>query len=172
MSFKKVNGLKKLKDIHIKHTVLGLVTQSCPTLCDPMNLSPPGSSVHGDSPGKNTGVGCRALFQGFFPTQESNPDLPHCRRILNHLSHKGSPLSCRLEPNSTLSSMFHSHPRTVAFPVYLNSVGACWCVLSILKFQDRVLKKYLFNLWIAGLQNFIAFWFENLRIWGRRKCRN
>ena len=101
-----------------------------------------------------------------------NLGLPHCRRILNHLSHKGSPLSCRLEPNSTLSSMFHSHPRTVAFPVYLNSVGACWCVLSILKFQDRVLKKYLFNLWIAGLQNFIAFWFDNLRIWGRRKCRN
>ena len=90
MSFKKVNGLKKLKDIHIKHTVLGLVTQSCPTLCDPMNLSPPGSSVHGDSPGKNTGVGCRALFQGFFPTQESNPDLPHCRRILNHLSQQNT----------------------------------------------------------------------------------
>ena len=31
-----------------------LVTQSCPTLCDPMDCSLPGSSVHGDSPGKNT----------------------------------------------------------------------------------------------------------------------
>ena len=30
--------------------------QSCQTLYDPMNCSPPGSSVHGDSPGKNTGV--------------------------------------------------------------------------------------------------------------------
>ena len=37
--------------------------QSCPTLCDPMDCSLPGSSVLGDSPGKNTGVGCHALFQ-------------------------------------------------------------------------------------------------------------
>ena len=38
--------------------------QSCPTLCDPMDCSPPGSSVHGDSPGKNTGMGCHALLRG------------------------------------------------------------------------------------------------------------
>ena len=49
--------------------------QPCPTLCDPMDCSPPGSSVHGDSPGKNTGVGCHALLQGIFPTQGSNPGL-------------------------------------------------------------------------------------------------
>ena len=42
--------------------------QSCPTLCDPMDCSLPGSSVHGDSPGKNTGVGSHALLQGIFPT--------------------------------------------------------------------------------------------------------
>ena len=41
-----------------------LVAQLCPTLCDPMDCSPPGSSVHGDSPGKNTGVVCHALLQG------------------------------------------------------------------------------------------------------------
>ena len=39
------------------------------TLCGPRDYSPPGSSVHGHSPGKNTGVGCHALFQGIFPTQ-------------------------------------------------------------------------------------------------------
>ena len=50
--------------------VLWLVTHSCPTLCDPMDHSPPGSSVHGDSPGKTTGVGCHALLQGLFPTQD------------------------------------------------------------------------------------------------------
>ena len=38
------------------------ITQSCPTLCDPMDCSSPGSSVHGDSPGVNTGVGCHALL--------------------------------------------------------------------------------------------------------------
>ena len=55
-----------------------------------MDCSLPGSSVHGDSPGKNTGVGCHALLQGIFLTQGSNPGLPHCR-ILYHLSHQGSP---------------------------------------------------------------------------------
>ena len=58
-----------------------LVAQSCPTLCDPMNCSPPGSSVHGDSPGKNTGVGCHALLQGILPTKELSPGLLHCRQI-------------------------------------------------------------------------------------------
>ena len=41
-----------------------LVTQSCQTLCIPIDCSPPGSSVHGYSSGKNTGVGCHALLQG------------------------------------------------------------------------------------------------------------
>ena len=55
-----------------------------------MDCSPPGSSVHEDSPGKNTGVGCQALLQGIFPTQGSNPGLLHCRWIL-YWSHQGSP---------------------------------------------------------------------------------
>ena len=46
--------------------VLCLAAQSCPTLCSPMDCSPPGSSVHRDSPGKYTGVGCHALLQGSF----------------------------------------------------------------------------------------------------------
>ena len=44
-----------------------------------------------NSPGQNTGVGSLSLFQGIFPTQGSNPGLPHCRQILYQLSHKGSP---------------------------------------------------------------------------------
>ena len=64
-----------------------LSPKSCPTFCDPMDCSPPGSSVHGDSPGKITGVGCHALLQGIFLIQGSNPGLPHCRWILYHLSH-------------------------------------------------------------------------------------
>ena len=66
--------------------------QSCPTLCDPMDCSPPGSSVHGDSPGKNTGVGCHALLQGIFLTQGSNRCLLQCRWILYSL-YLGSPSS-------------------------------------------------------------------------------
>ena len=71
--------------------VLCLVTQLCLTFCDPMDYSPPGSSVHGDSPGKNTGVGCHALLQGIFPIQRLSPDLPNCKQTLYHLSHQGSP---------------------------------------------------------------------------------
>ena len=41
--------------------------------CDPMDCNPPGSSVHGDSPGKR--VGCHVFFQGIFLTQGSNPCL-------------------------------------------------------------------------------------------------
>ena len=67
-----------------------LVTQLGLTLCDPMDCSPPGSAVHGDSPGKNTEVDCHALLQGIFPTQGLNPGLPHCRCILYLLSHQGS----------------------------------------------------------------------------------
>ena len=68
-----------------------LIAQLCPTLCDPMDCSPPGSSVYGDSPGRNTAVGCHALLQGIFPTQESNQGLLHCRQILYQLSYQGSP---------------------------------------------------------------------------------
>ena len=35
--------------------------------------------------------GCHFLLQGIFPTQGSNPGLPHCRQILYQLSHQGSP---------------------------------------------------------------------------------
>ena len=75
-----------------KTYVMCLVTQLCLTLFDPMDCTPSGSSVHGDSPGKNTGVGCHNLLQGTFPTQGWNPGLLHCRRILYCLSHQGSPL--------------------------------------------------------------------------------
>jgi len=60
------------------------------SLRDPMDCSPPGSSVHGDSPGKNTGVGWNFFLQGIFPTQGSNPGVPHCRQTLYPLSHQGS----------------------------------------------------------------------------------
>ena len=72
-------------------TAVCLVAQLCLTLYDPMDCNPPGSSVHGDSPGKNTGVGGDALLQGIFPTQRSNLGLPHCRWMLYHLRHQGSP---------------------------------------------------------------------------------
>ena len=46
------------------------------TLWDPIGCNLPVSSVYGDSPGKNTGVGCHALLQRIFLTQGSNPLSP------------------------------------------------------------------------------------------------
>ena len=65
-----------------------LAAPLCLTLCDPKDCS---SSVHVDSPDQNTGMGCHNFLQGIFPTQVLNPGLLHCRQILYHLSHQGSP---------------------------------------------------------------------------------
>ena len=73
------------------------VTQLCPTLCDPWDCSPPGSSVHGDSPGKNTRVGCHSLLQRISPFQglnlcllhrqaDSLPRMPPGKPHLNYIS--------------------------------------------------------------------------------------
>ena len=49
--------------------------QSCPTVCNPMNCSQTGSSVHGDSPGRNTEVGCHNLLQGIPNTEMESASL-------------------------------------------------------------------------------------------------
>ena len=91
-----------------------LVTQSCPTICDSMNCSPPGSFIHGDLPKpgietgspalradsllsgppgkpKKTGLVSQPLLQGIFPTQELKRGLLHCRQILYQWKYQGSP---------------------------------------------------------------------------------
>ena len=55
------------------------------------SLQPHGLYSPWNSPGQNTGVGSLSLFQGIFPTQGSNPGLPHYGQSLYQLSHKGSP---------------------------------------------------------------------------------
>ena len=65
---------------------------NCSVLSDslqPLDYSPPGASVHEDSPSENTRVGCHAL-QRIFPAQGLNPGLLHCRQILYHLSTRKS----------------------------------------------------------------------------------
>ena len=66
-----------------------LVAQSQSTLCNPMDCSSPGFSVHGILQAGR--VSCYSLLQGIFPTQGLNMSLLHCRQILYHLSHQGSP---------------------------------------------------------------------------------
>ena len=88
-----INAWLSIKHIMMNSLLYNLYSLSCLTLCDPMDCSLPGSSVHEDSLGKNTGVGCHGPFQGIFPIQGSDPGLPHCRWILYHLSHQRSPSS-------------------------------------------------------------------------------
>ena len=64
------------------------VAQSCLSLWLHGLYSPWNSPFHG----QNTGVGSLSLLQRMFPTQGSNPGLPHCRQILYHLRHQGSPI--------------------------------------------------------------------------------
>ena len=59
----------------------GVESRSSALQADSSPAEPQGNS-------KNTGVGSLSLLQGIFPTQGSNPDLLHCRRILHQLSHR------------------------------------------------------------------------------------
>ena len=66
-----------------------------------------------NSPGQNTGVGSLSLLQEIFPTQGSNPVLPHCRQILYQMSHQGSPriLEWVAYPFSSGSSQYRNRTR-------------------------------------------------------------
>ena len=72
-----------------------IICVSCSVMSDslwPHGLQPTRLLCPWNSPGKSTGVGCQSLLQGIFLTQGSNPGLLHCRWILYHLSHQGSPM--------------------------------------------------------------------------------
>ena len=66
VNFLDLDIIKNFKEMHAKSF------QSCLTLCDPVDCSRPGSSVHGDSPGKSTGLGCYVLLQGVLLAQRLN----------------------------------------------------------------------------------------------------
>ena len=93
-----------------------------------------------DSPGKNTGVGCHALLQGLFPTQESNPGLLQCRRILYCLNHQGSPriLECVTISFSRGSSRARNQTRVSCTARGFFTSGATSCVPSQLKNNHSV----------------------------------
>ena len=57
-------------------------------LSQPHRLQPTRLLCPWNSPGKNTGVGCHSLLQGIFPTQGSNPGLPHCRFLTSWATQK------------------------------------------------------------------------------------
>ena len=76
--------------LYIKQIIV-LVTQSCPTLCNPMDCSLPSPSVHGILQANILEWVATSFSREIFLTQGSNPGLLHCRQILYCLSHPGSP---------------------------------------------------------------------------------
>ena len=113
-----------------------LVAQSCLALWNPVDCSPPGSSVHGDSPGKNIGLGCHVLLQGIFPTQGLSPGLLHCRPILYCPNHQGSPINTGVGSLSLIEQIF---------PTQESNWGLLHCrwILYQLSYQGRILE------WVA-----------------------
>ena len=66
------------------------IAQSCPTLCDPMDCSPPGSSIHAILQARKLEWAAISFSRGIFPTQGSNSHLLHWRVDSLPLSHLGS----------------------------------------------------------------------------------
>ena len=81
--------LQRVRHDWVTEKVKMKVTQLFLTCCNPMDWSPPGSSVHGILQTRILEKGSCSLLQGIFPIQESNPGLLHCRQILYCLSHQG-----------------------------------------------------------------------------------
>ena len=73
--------------------------QSCRTLCDPIDGSPPGSPVPGDSLGKNTGVGCHFLFLCMKVKSESE--------VTQLYPTRSDPMNCSL-PGSSILGIFQA----------------------------------------------------------------
>ena len=113
-------------------TLIHMLTQS--SHCDPKDCSPPGCPVRGDSPGKNTGVGCHALLQGIFPTQGSNSGLSHCRQILYHL--RGLGVGWRLQREGI-------HVYVQLIPAAVQQKPVQHCKATILQSKKHFLKKQM-----------------------------
>ena len=74
--------------------------QSCPTLCNPMDWSPPGSSDHGILQARILKWVCYALLQGSFSTREVNPRLLHCQAGSLPLAPPGKPIDFGIRDKS------------------------------------------------------------------------
>ena len=111
--FELTNLTKKCVLIGLSMCVCKLL-QSCSTACNPINYSPPGSFVHGESSGKNLGVGCHVLLQGIFLTQGLNPHhlcLLHWQAGSLPLASPGKPNRLEKSPKPCLSNKLNSQVR-------------------------------------------------------------
>ena len=123
-----------------------LVTPSCPTLWDPHGLQPTRLLCSWDSASKTTGVGS-SLLQWIFPMQGSNKGLLHCRWILHHLCHQGSPL-CWLSTLNIPGCICQSQ-MSICLPAHPS-------LLVTLNPFSKSVSLFLFCKWVY-LYHFLAF---------------
>ena len=107
-----------------------------------------------------TGVGCHALLQGIFLTPGSNPSLPHCRWILYHLSHQGSPFLILMYIIIIVT--------LIAILIYNFNLINIW--ILILKLSSYFCIFYIFLLQIAFVCSTFSSTFLKLGIWRHTVC--
>ena len=118
--------------------IVDVCAQSCLTLCDPIDCSLPGSSVHGDSPGKNSGQGCHFLLQGIFPTQGQNPHL--------HLLHWQADFFISLPPGKPI----------IFISIRKNEIMTNWWQIEF--WPEKEIIQTLNLAWLSDrMTNFISF---------------
>ena len=128
--------------------------QSCPTLCYPTDCP-------WNSPGQSTRVVSLSFLQEIFPTQGSNPCLPHCKWILYQLSHKGSPWTLEWVAFSSSRGFFQPRNRSgvscIAGKFFTNwaireahNVNQNYNEVSSHTSQNVVLLLFLFSNWVIS----------------------
>ena len=113
-SFTRWNWVKGVEDLYyflqlcvsLCEKMKVLVAQLCPTLWDPMDCSPLGSSVHGILQARILEWVAIPFYRGFLLTKGTNPDHLHCRQILYCLSHQGSSKNTRVDSHLLLWGFF------------------------------------------------------------------
>ena len=136
--------LPKLKLLDIC-MLLCLVIQSCPTLCDPMDCSLPGSSVHGILQAKILEWVAIPSSRGS-SHQGLNPGLLHCRQIFYYLSHQGSPRILEWVAYSFSRGSFQPRNRT-RFSYIADGFFTSWAT------REAQLNEYSFNITHFLVQN-------------------
>ena len=113
----------------------------------PHGLQPTRIPIPSDFPGKNTAMGSQFLLQGIFPTQGSNPGLPHCRQMLYHLSHIRPNLWITFPPKTHFEYTQEQEPLAagiLSFSEKIHFSLFCVCTLEMVSLH--------LSLWLTGAE--------------------
>ena len=108
-----------------------LVAQSCTTLCDPMDYSPPGSSIRGIPQAKMLEWIAIPFSRAFSPSPGTEPGSPTCRQILYHLNHQGS-------PTGTLSPCYYYILKSPGFDLTPQTISNIYIILFCFSFGNKL----------------------------------